>query len=52
MPIELDQIRENFSLKLSQEVRMYISNFKGVVKDYVKLHNDYCNTKIHEEKAK
>jgi len=29
-----------------------ISNFKNVVQDYVKQHNDYCRMKINEEKAK
>lgn len=51
-PIELDQLRESFSLKLGSEVRNLINGFKIVVKEYVKLHNDYCRMKINEEKAK
>lgn len=29
-----------------------ISHFKTVVQEYVKLHNDYVQAKINEEKAK
>ena len=29
-----------------------IQNFRNVVQEYTKLHNDYCKAKISEEKAK
>ena len=29
-----------------------IQNFRNVVQEYIKLHNDYCKAKISEEKAK
>lgn len=50
--VELDALKADFSLTLSQEVKSMITNFKRVVQDFVKLHNDYCRMKIGEEKAK
>ena len=29
-----------------------IQNFRNVVQEYIKLHNDYCKAKISEETAK
>jgi len=52
MPIELDQLKVDFSLNLNQDVKSMISGFKVIVQEYVKLHNDYCRMKIGEEKAK
>lgn len=50
--IELAQLQPNFTLKLTSESKTMIINFKAVVQEYVKLHNDYCRMKINEEKAK
>ena len=50
--IALEDLKPDFNLKLSQEVKTGLSNFKGVVEEYVQLHNDYVRMKINEEKAK
>ena len=50
--IDLADLKPDFNLKLSQEVKTGLSNYKGVVEEYVKLHNDYVRMKINEEKAK
>ena len=50
--IDLDQLRPEFALKLTPEVKTMVAHFKKIVHQYVKLHNAYCRMKIGEEKAK
>jgi hydrogenase maturation factor len=50
--IDLADLKPDFQLKLTQEVKTMMSHFKQVVQEYVLLHNDYVRMKINEEKAK
>ena len=52
MVCDLELLKPNFNLRLSDEIKMLLVNFKSIVHEYVKLHNDYCKMKISEEKAK
>lgn len=50
--IDLAELQTNFVLKLTAECKTMMTNFRKVVQEYVKMHNDYCRMKINEEKAK
>ena len=50
--IDLADLKPDFSLKLTQEVKTMMTHFKKVVQEFVQLHNDYVRMKINEEKAK
>ena len=50
--IDLDQLKPDFALKLTDDIKMMVTHFKKYVHKYVNLHNSYCRMKIGEEKAK
>lgn len=49
---DLEHLKPDFTLRLSQEVKQMVGHFKKIVHQYVKIHNTYCRMKIGEEKAK
>jgi len=50
--LDLENLKPNFVFRVPEELRDCSAHYPKDLKDYVKVHNDYINTKILEEKAK